>query len=184
MPIRQQLQPLRAIWLMAILTLCCHISVCNAKLEPGASCGNAKDHCEAPKSGMGCCVSNSKCYSAKDCASFIKTCPFTDDTKKGLALADCMPDKSDFKAAACAPEAKAKIKSTDGKAVPLAANVTCYQSEKLTCQIYRNATGHSFISASCKEAAKKKSAAQSTWQHCLLLALLVASLAAVLGLPL
>jgi hypothetical protein len=84
-----------------------------------------------------------------------------------------MPDKSDFKTAACAPEAKAKIKSTDGKAVPLAANVTCYQSEKLTCQIYRNATGHSFISASCKEAAKKKSVAQSTWQHCLLLALLV-----------
>jgi hypothetical protein len=84
-----------------------------------------------------------------------------------------MPDKSDFKAAACPLEAKAKIKSTDGKAVPLAANVTCYQSEKLTCQIYRNATGHSFISASCKEAAKKKSAAQSTWQHCLLLALLV-----------
>lgn len=117
-----------------------------------------------------------RCYSQQDCASFLKTCPFSDDTKKGKSLADCLPDKSDFKKAACSAEAKGKIKSTDGKDVPLAANVTCFQSDKLTCEIYKNATGHAFITATCKEAAKKASSAQisaSLWQCCLLLGLLV-----------
>lgn len=117
-----------------------------------------------------------RCYSTKDCASFLKTCPFSDDTKKGTSLGSCLPDESDFKKAACSPEAKGKIKSTDGKEVPLKANVTCFQSEKLICEVYKNATGHSFISATCKAAAKKASSAQvsaALWQCCLLLALLV-----------
>jgi hypothetical protein len=117
-----------------------------------------------------------RCYSTADCASFLKTCPFSDDTNKGKSLAECLPDKSDFKKAACSADAKGKITSTDGKEVPLAANVTCFQSEKLNCEIYKNATGHSFISATCKASAKKASSAQITgslWQCCLLLGLLV-----------
>jgi hypothetical protein len=117
-----------------------------------------------------------RCYSAADCAAYLKTCPFSEDTNKGKSLADCLPDKSDFKKAACSADAKGKLTSTDGKAVPLAANVTCFASQKLTCEIYRNATGHSFITAGCKAAAKKASSAQmstSLWQCCLLLALLV-----------
>lgn len=127
-----------------------------------------------------CCCRN-RCYATTDCASFLKTCPFTNDTPKGASLADCLPDKSDFKKAACSADAKGKINSTDGKAVPLKANVTCFQSEKLTCQIYRNATGHSHITAACKAPPKKASGAghqvssNTLWQCCLLLALLVSS---------
>lgn len=159
----------------------------DGKLDVGAACGNAKDHCDAPKSGLGCCVGNTKCYSTADCASFLETCPFSDDTKKGKSLAGCLPDKSDFNKAACSADAKGKVTSADGKEVPLAANVTCFQSEKLTCDIYRNATGHSFITASCKASAKRSSSAQvpaSLWQCCLLLGKLVASLLVVLGMPL
>jgi hypothetical protein len=117
-----------------------------------------------------------RCYSTADCASFLETCPFSDDTKKGKSLAGCLPDKSDFNKAACSADAKGKVTSADGKEVPLAANVTCFQSEKLTCDIYRNATGHSFITASCKALAKRSSSAQvpaSLWQCCLLLGMLV-----------
>jgi hypothetical protein len=125
-----------------------------------------------------CCCRVRRCYSQEDCASFLKTCPFSDDTKKGNSLADCLPDKSDFKKAACSAEAKGKIKSTDGQGVPLAANVTCFASEKVTCEIYKNATGHGFITAACKGApAKKASEAKvpvaALWQCCLLLGLLV-----------
>jgi hypothetical protein len=35
-------QPFRAIWLVLFVTVCSQMLICDAKLEPGASCGNAK----------------------------------------------------------------------------------------------------------------------------------------------
>lgn len=60
-----------------------------------------QDHCGAPKSNMGCCYSNTKCYLKDDCASFISGCGFTNDGKKGESLSKCLPDASTFKEAKC-----------------------------------------------------------------------------------
>jgi hypothetical protein len=102
------------------------------------------------------------------------------DTKKGEPLAPCLPDKSDFKAGACSPDAKAKAKGADGKDIPLNAEVKCFASEKLTCQVFRNATGHATVLAQCKAAAAKKgSAAMAGWRGLALLGLLLVSVVAL-----
>lgn len=124
------------------------------------------------------CVLVCRCYETKDCASFIKTCPFTNDTKKGGSLASCLPDKSEFVKTACPADAKAAAKKADGKDIPLNSTVTCFKSDKLTCQVFKNGTGHSTVAAACKEAAKKASTAAtpSALHACLLLGLLLVRL--------
>jgi hypothetical protein len=149
---------------------------CAPQLLP---CQSASQPCLPVNAWLSCALGHlppwlCRCYSAEDCASYLKTCPFSNDTKKGESLGSCGTDKSPFKEGACAPGLEAKIASTDGKAIPLKATVKCFQSEKLTCEIYRNATGHSFITAACKESAKKASGvAHSVLSCCVLLGLLV-----------
>jgi hypothetical protein len=93
---------------------------------------------------MGCCHSNTKCYAQTDCASYIATCGFTNDGKKGESLSSCLPDKTAFKPAKCAPDTK----NLDGVPV-LNPKIKCWQSERLLCNVYRNATA-AYFTAQCK----------------------------------
>lgn len=102
------------------------------------------------------------------------------DTKKAESLGRCVPDKPpEFTKAACTSETMAKANTTDGKDIPLASKVSCFTSEKVTCQVFRNATNHTFVAAQCTEAAKKASTAQASSTWCihtyLLMALLLVS---------
>ena len=125
----------------------------------GEACGAPlEDECGAPDSGLGCCFSNTQCFNnTADCAAFVKHCPFSNAGSKADRLA-CMPDGSDFKRGNCSQEQRtaADIPVTRPK-------ITCYESEKLTCAIYKNAT-HQHVTASCKAAAANSGAtAATTW---------------------
>lgn len=114
-----------------------------------------QDHCGAPESGLGCCYSNTKCYGLDDCATYLSGCPFSNDTKKGESLRACLPDSSTFKPATCA----ASLANPAAVGVLIrGADVTCYESNKVTCNVFSNGT-HKYVTASCKPAPAATSAA-------------------------
>jgi len=164
---------------VVVVALLCMVGTSTGKPAAGEACGAPlKDECGAPDSGLGCCYSNTQCFNnTADCAAFVKHCPFSNAGSKADRLA-CMPDGSDFKRSNCSRliVAAADIPVTRPK-------VTCYESEKLTCAIYKNAT-HQHVTASCKAAAANSGAtAATTWNAKLAtasLGLLFASMACLL----